>query len=211
MDLMLKSCVISIVIILLIAALVCCLCSCIGRDFFKKNSVSLFAIIFSLVALANCYPRTKELGFDYLGIIIGVLSFLVAILAIMFGYNILDARRQINKELNDAKEKIKELSDSIKDKIIRIESDVENIKKKLDVEKVFVMGNIRIQTPEFKFKDLVAYSTEKNISLMDNVIRGDLIVRDKRDTPNTIYYASGDIISEVEGEDEDIGMPDNRE
>lgn len=208
MDLILKSCVISIVIILLIAALVCCLYSCIGRDFFKKNSVSLFAIIFSLVALANCYPRTKELGFDYLGIIIGVLSFLVAILAIMFGYNILDARKQINKELEGAKEKIKGLSDSINDRMVRVESDVEGIKKKLDVEKVFVMGNIIIQTTEFKYRDLISQSSGESISSMDKIIRGNLIVREKKNTPNTIYYASGDIISEVEGEDEDIRMTD---
>ena len=126
----------------------------------------------------------------------------------MFGYNILDARKQINKELEGAKEKIKGLSDSINDRMVRVESDVEGIKKKLDVEKVFVMGNIIIQTTEFKYRDLISQSSGESISSMDKIIRGNLIVREKKNTPNTIYYASGDIISEVEGEDEDIRMTD---
>lgn len=190
MDLILRSCVVSIVIILLIASLLYGLYSCIGRDFIKKNWISLFAIIFSLIALANCYPRTKELGFDYIGVIIGILSFLVAILAIMFGYNILDIRRRIKDETAQG------LS-GLKSDIEKIQNDIIFIKSKVVMKKIYVKGNIIIKTDKFQYRDLVAYADNAHC-LNAEIKEGNLIIDDNyKFDPNTIYYASGDIVSYI--------------
>ena len=50
---------------------------------------------------------------------------------------------------------------------------------------------------------LLAIVTPSLLAFLTDIVEGE-----KKNTPNTIYYASGDIISEVEGEDEDIRMTD---
>ena len=182
--------VIFIGILVAISMVLCCLCKCLRCDFIKKNWISLFAIIFSLIALANCYPRTKELGFDYIGVIIGILSFLVAILAIMFGYNILDIRRRIKDETAQG------LS-GLKSDIEKIQHDIIFLKSKVVMKKIYVKGNIIIKTDKFQYRDLVAYA-DKAHCLNAEIEEGNLIIDDNyKFDPNTIYYASGDIVSYV--------------
>lgn len=101
MDLILKSCVISIVIILLIAALIYCLYSCTERDFLKKNWISLFAVCFSFIAILYCGPRTN-LSFDYLGAIVAIISLAVAVFVATQIYQSFNLKKDIdvqNKEL----------------------------------------------------------------------------------------------------------------
>lgn len=180
--------VIFIGILVAISMVLCCLCKCLRCDFIKKNWISLFAIIFSLIALANCYPRTKELGFDYIGVIIGILSFLVAILAIMFGYNILDIRRRIKDETAQG------LS-GLKSDIKKIQHDIVFLKSKVIVKKIYVKGNIIIATDKFECRDMVAYADISN-AINAEIVDSDLIIDDNyKFDPNAIYYASGDIRS----------------
>lgn len=67
-------------------------------------SLSTSSFLFSLIVLCRCFPRLIEIpnetGFDYIGFIVGTLSFLVAILAIMFGYNIFDFKGRVKEEIN---------------------------------------------------------------------------------------------------------------
>lgn len=58
----------------------------------------LIVFAFSLTALCCSCPRNTCLEFDYLGVIIGVLSFLVAFITIIFGYNIYSLRDNLRKE-----------------------------------------------------------------------------------------------------------------
>lgn len=68
--------------------------------------------LFSLIVLCRCFPRLIEIpnetGFDYIGFIVGVLSFLVAILAIMFGYNIFNFKGRIKSEIEKETQKFEQ-------------------------------------------------------------------------------------------------------
>lgn len=163
------------------------------------------SLLFSLIVLSKCFPRLIEIpnntGFDYIGFIIGILSFLVAILAIMFGYNILDIRRRIKEEIAN------EIA-VFKSDIEKMQKEILFLKSKVVMKKIYVKGNIIIKTGKFQYRDLVAYA-DKAHCLNAKIIEGNLIIDDNYEfDPNTIYYASGDIISELEGEDEDIRMTD---
>lgn len=68
---------------------------------------AICAFIFSVLSLCWSFPRTN-LEFDYIGFILGALSFLVAILAIMFGYNIFNFQGEINRGIDKKLEKVKE-------------------------------------------------------------------------------------------------------
>lgn len=73
-------------------------------------SLSVLSFLFSFIVLCRCFPRLIEIpnetGFDYIGFIVGVLSFLVAILAIMFGYNIFDFKNRVKREVRKETEKL---------------------------------------------------------------------------------------------------------
>lgn len=53
--------------------------------FIKRFWLSLIAIAFSVVALCRTCPRLENLNFDYMGVIVGILSLLITIL---IGWNI---------------------------------------------------------------------------------------------------------------------------
>ena len=141
----------------------------------------IILIIVAFTALCQEHPRIG--GFDYLGFIMGILSFLLAILAVMFGYNILDIKGRI-------KENVEKEFEGVKLDIEKLQSEVLFLRSKVVVRKIFVKGNIVIETKKFKCKDLIAYAK-------------DLIIKDSSDfDPNAEYYASGDIISHVVCDDE---------
>lgn len=77
--------------------------------------------------LCKEYPRTENLGFDYIGVIIGILSFLIAILAIMFGYKILDVDKQIAV-------KISKVKTGINSEISKVKTEMENTKRGIRTE-----------------------------------------------------------------------------
>lgn len=66
-------------------------------------------VIFGANILYVChfYPTRKPVEFDYYGVIIAALSFLVAILAILFGYNIFSLERKIESSIDKKKGEFK--------------------------------------------------------------------------------------------------------
>lgn len=83
--------------------------------------LAIIAIIFSIVALCNTCPRLiseDEPGFDYMGVIVGVLSLLVALL---IGWNIYNAL-DLNKKISDSVKKNKTMREDIRLSFIDLES-----------------------------------------------------------------------------------------
>lgn len=74
-------------------------------------TIALISLLFSIISLCNSYPRTSDIGFDYLGIIVGILSFLVAFVTIIFGYNIYSLKKElkneVSKQINNVETKLK--------------------------------------------------------------------------------------------------------
>ena len=74
-------------------------------------TIALISLLFSIISLCNSYPRTSDFGFDYLGIIVGILSFLVAFVTIIFGYNIYslkkELKKEVSKQINNVETKLK--------------------------------------------------------------------------------------------------------
>jgi len=74
-------------------------------------TIALISLLFSIISLCNSYPRTSDFGFDYLGIIVGILSFLVAFVTIIFGYNIYSLKKElkneVSKQINNVETKLK--------------------------------------------------------------------------------------------------------
>lgn len=75
----------------------------------KRNALSLIlsviAFAFSIISLGVACYRTDNLGFDYLGVIVGVLAILVAILMAWQLYRYSAWKDTINEVLNGALEK----------------------------------------------------------------------------------------------------------
>ena len=61
---------------------------------------SFFALIFSIIAVCRSFCRTSDLGFDYLGVIIGSLAIMVTYLVAWNIHTAIDANHKI-KEMRD--------------------------------------------------------------------------------------------------------------
>lgn len=85
-------------------------------------SIAFISLLLSIISLCNSYPRTSELEFDYLGVIIGVLSFLVAFVTIIFGYNIYglkkDLKKEVSNQIDNAKIQLKVEIESLGNEVI---------------------------------------------------------------------------------------------
>ena len=111
----------------------------------------------------------------------------------MFGYNILDIKGRI-------KENVEKEFEGVKLDIEKLQSEVLFLRSKVVVRKIFVKGNIVIETKKSKY--LIAYAKDVHM-LNAEIIDEDLIIKDSSDfDPNAEYYASGDIISHVVCDDE---------
>lgn len=75
-----------------------------------SNALSITAIVCSVVAICISLPSNQELGFDYIGAITGILSFLVTILIGWQIYNAVTIERKI-------KDEVKQVSETLKDEI----------------------------------------------------------------------------------------------
>jgi|WetSurMetagenome_2_1015567.scaffolds.fasta_scaffold07594_12 hypothetical protein len=101
----------------------------------KENwalGLSIGAIAISIIALVRFWARTENTGIDYLGILIGILTLIIAILAILFGFNMFGLKKEMKDYIN---EKIKKQNKSIDDKIqkqdIKINDKIESKEKKI--------------------------------------------------------------------------------
>lgn len=99
-------------------------------------SIAFISLLLSIISLCNSYPRTSELEFDYLGVIIGVLSFLVAFVTIIFGYNIYGLKKDLKKEVSN-------------------QIDNAKIQLKVEIESLFleVSGNMFFRVAESEFNN----------------------------------------------------------
>lgn len=99
-------------------------------------SIAFISLLLSIISLCNSYPRTSELEFDYLGVIIGVLSFLVAFVTIIFGYNIYGLKKDLKKEVSN-------------------QIDNAKIQLKVEIESFFneVSGNMFFRVAESEFNN----------------------------------------------------------
>ncbi|WP_455639330.1 hypothetical protein [Parabacteroides sp.] len=168
--------------------------------------ISILAIITAVVFSCLAYPRittNNDPGMDYLGMIIGILSFLLAVLAIMFGYNIFDIKNrikeQVSNEVGKTNTRIDKEAHDINERIDKIELELNKLRESILGKKIYINGNIIIKTKKFRFKDLIAYANESHAKNAE-IINGNLIIDDDYIfNPNAIYYASGDIVSYVVG------------
>lgn len=62
-----------------------------------QTALSFIAIILSIVAICVSYPRSENSGLDYIGIIVGILGALVAILVGWQLYNALNLKELVNQ------------------------------------------------------------------------------------------------------------------
>ncbi len=67
--------------------------------------LSVISIILSMIAICRAYPHTYDLGMDYQGVIVGILSLLVTVLVGWNIYTIID--------FNKSRDKLKELESTI--------------------------------------------------------------------------------------------------
>lgn len=73
-----------------------------------SNCLSITAIICSVVAICVSLPSNNELGFDYIGAITGILSFLVTVLIGWQIYNAVTIEQKIKNEVKQVREALKD-------------------------------------------------------------------------------------------------------
>lgn len=156
MEITLKFSLLCIVILGFLVVFVCCLIKYFRKNFFRKNWISIFPILFSLIALANCYPRTENLEFDYLGVIVGVLSLLITIL---IGWNIYT--------MVDFNRKTKELERKVEREIRNMNTD--NQKLKDDYQKL--EKSLRYTQSDITFTSILNNTIKLDRELNDNFVQ----------------------------------------
>lgn len=60
--------------------------------------ISTISLVCSIISIGAVFHSDAELKVDYMGVIIGMLSFLVALVTIIFGYNIYSLKSSVRKE-----------------------------------------------------------------------------------------------------------------
>lgn len=91
----------------------------------------LFSLVASVTAICRTHPRT-ELGFDYMGLIVGILALLVTMLIGWQIYNALNLDRKVSD--------IKKEYDGLKDKSEALARQQENIKVYNEASMEFIQG-----------------------------------------------------------------------
>ncbi len=63
--------------------------------------ISVLALLFSIIAICRSFYRTVDLGFDYMGVIVGVLAILVTCLVAWNIHSAIDANHKISEVRNE--------------------------------------------------------------------------------------------------------------
>lgn len=63
--------------------------------------ISVLALVFSIIAICRSFYRTVDLGFDYMGVIVGVLALLVTCLVAWNIHSAIDANHKISEVRNE--------------------------------------------------------------------------------------------------------------
>jgi hypothetical protein len=89
--------------------------------------VSVLAIVLSIIAICRSFYRTVDLGFDYMGVIVGVLAILLTCLVAWNIYSAIDA----NKKIDDMRNELIALRSSINIDRIAYEKSINKLKAEL--------------------------------------------------------------------------------
>lgn len=89
--------------------------------------VSIFALLLSIIAICRSFYRTVELGFDYMGVIVGALAILVTSLVTWNIYSAIDA----NHKIKDMQMEIDNIRSSIDSDKITSERKINKLKAEL--------------------------------------------------------------------------------
>ena len=91
---------------------------------------SLASISLSIISICRSYPRNMELGFDYLGFIIGILGIIVAVLIGWQLFNALNLKDYV-QQAEEAKKTALEAKDNILEEIKDIRINIKFVMKEL--------------------------------------------------------------------------------
>ena len=83
-----------------------------------SNCLSITAIICSVVAICVSLPSAPDLGMDYIGVIIGILSLLVTMLIGWQIWNVIAIDKKINNEVEQTSNSLAKSIDATKKEMI---------------------------------------------------------------------------------------------
>lgn len=130
-----------------------------------SNCLSIAAIICSVVAICVSLPSAPELGIDYIGVIVGILSLLVTMLIGWQIWNVI----AIDKKIDG---KIKQTSDSLTESInVTKKEMIEYIEKANEKSQTEIMTSLLfIQGDNFLFKSQFENALLRYLDVISDII-----------------------------------------
>ena len=130
-----------------------------------SNCLSIAAIICSVVAICVSLPSAPELGIDYIGVIVGILSLLVTMLIGWQIWNVI----AIDKKIDG---KVKQTSDSLTESInVTKKEMIEYIEKANEKSKTEIMTSLLfIQGDNFLFKSQFENALLRYLDVISDII-----------------------------------------
>lgn len=130
-----------------------------------SNCLSIAAIICSVVAICVSLPSAPELGIDYIGVIVGILSLLVTMLIGWQIWNVI----AIDKKIDG---KVKQTSDSLTESInVTKKEMIEYIEKANEKSQTEIMTSLLfIQGDNFLFKSQFENALLRYLDVMSDII-----------------------------------------
>lgn len=130
-----------------------------------SNCLSIAAIICSVVAICISLPSAPELGIDYIGVIVGILSLLVTMLIGWQIWNVI----AIDKKIDG---KVKQTSDSLTESInVTKKEMIEYIEKANEKSQTEIMTSLLfIQGDNFLFKSQFENALLRYLDIISDII-----------------------------------------
>ena len=130
-----------------------------------SNCLSIAAIICSVVAICVSLPSAPELGIDYIGVIVGILSLLVTMLIGWQIWNVI----AIDKKIDG---KVKQTSDSLTESInVTKKEMIEYIEKANEKSQTEIMTSLLfIQRDNFLFKSQFENALLRYLDVISDII-----------------------------------------
>ena len=130
-----------------------------------SNCLSIAAIICSVVAICVSLPSAPELGIDYIGVIVGILSLLVTMLIGWQIWNVI----AIDKKIDG---KVKQTSDSLTESInVTKKEMIEYIEKANEKSQAEIMTSLLfIQGDNFLFKSQFENALLRYLDVISDII-----------------------------------------
>lgn len=130
-----------------------------------SNCLSIAAIICSVVAICVSLPSAPELGIDYIGVIVGILSLLVTMLIGWQIWNVI----AIDKKIDG---KVKQTSDSLTESInVTKKEMIEYIEKANEKSQTEIMTSLLfIQGDNFLFKSQFENALLRYLDIISDII-----------------------------------------